>query len=119
MIGRVKQSQFILATDGSYKTPRLGAFLYPVLRSRDSWRNALTLGVNEWTVGMDALAMSLKVVKAGEAALAARMRAYVRFGPSRAVRLSVGLINVSIVHCHEQKKHTFRLKARANPRPHV
>lgn len=51
----------------------------------------MSLGIDEGTVGVDALAMSLEIVQTGETPLARRVRALVRLGSERVVRLGVGL----------------------------
>jgi hypothetical protein len=71
---------------------------------------------------VDALPVALEVVQAGEAALARRVRAHVRLGPERVVRLDVRLKRMSAQFNSRgenmrQSKLTFRLKARAKPRP--
>jgi hypothetical protein len=69
--------------------------LDPALGAGDRRGDTLTLSVDEGAVAVDALPVALEVVEAGEAALARRVRAHVRLGPERVVRLDVRLKRMS------------------------
>lgn len=62
------------------ETARLSAGAHPALSTDDTWADSLTLGVDEGSIRVNALAVALEVVKTRERTLAHVVRALVGFG---------------------------------------
>jgi hypothetical protein len=75
--------------------PALGSPLHLALLASNRRGDALTLGLDERTIAVNALPMALEIVQTREAALASRVRTLVRLGAQPSVRLNVRLHGTS------------------------
>lgn len=80
-----------ITNDALDETTRFGTFLDPVFGSSDRWGDIVDFGLDKGSIGMDTLSVTFKVVESRESSATIAVRADVRLGSKRVVRLNMGL----------------------------
>lgn len=74
------------------ETTTFGSLLDLVFGSSNRRGDALVFSLDEWSIIVDTLSVAFEIVKTREATSAVAVRARVRLGSKRVVRLNVGLM---------------------------
>ena len=80
-----------ITNDALDETTRFGTFLDPVFGSSDRWGDIIDFGLDKGSIGMDTLSVTFKVVESRESSATVAVRADVRLGSKRVVRLNMRL----------------------------